>query len=135
MLRKNYPGIYKWAYATRREKELISIQEQNQIPKQTKSNWRKLSSAEIYLLEEDLQIRQQLEELYQKQDLSWYKKKRFFNKMARLNFLMIDLIGHDKYLKILGKTKKEFVSLIEEYSEFIPKKKLLICLNSVIIVI
>ena len=86
MIRKNYPGLYKWAYATSRENELITVHEQKQIPKQTKSNWRKLSAAEIHLLEEELQIRQQLEDLYQKQDLEWYKKKRLFNKIARLNF-------------------------------------------------
>jgi hypothetical protein len=44
---KTYPNLYKWAYATGREDQIILMEDQNEIPKQTKCNLRKFSFEDI----------------------------------------------------------------------------------------
>ena len=45
--KKKHPNLYKWAYATGRENQIILMEDQNEIPKQTKCNWREISFEDI----------------------------------------------------------------------------------------
>lgn len=125
MKKKYYPPIIKWAYATGNENELISVNEQLLIPKQSKSNWRKLHPSDIQLLEEELKIKEKLDVLLVNKDLNWFTKKKLFRSITRMNFKIIDSMGKNKYIKTVAGGKSEFVKLIEEFSLAIPKNDLL----------
>ena len=124
-VKKVYPGLYKWAYATGREEEVISFEIRKSIPKQTKCNWRKIDANEISNLEEELEIRDQIELLVQKEDLDWIKKKRMFHAITKLHLRTIQLYGKEKFIKILSANKLEFVEMIEEYAKKFPRNTLL----------
>ncbi|MFA6261465.1 MAG: DDE-type integrase/transposase/recombinase [Bacteroidia bacterium] len=123
--KKKYPELYKWAYATKREEEIISNEIRNSIPKQTKSNWRKISSDKIFNLEKEMEIRDQIDLLVQKEDKDWIRKKRMFHSISKLHFRTIQLYGKERFIKILSSNKLEFVELIEEFSNKFPRNSLL----------
>jgi hypothetical protein len=123
--KKTYPHLYKWAYATGKENQIILTEDQNKIPKQTKSNWRKTSPEEILKLEKDLELRELIEEMASQEDRFWTQKKRLFHAITKLHLSTIEIIGKEKYLKHLGSNKKDFVEMIEKYAKVFPKKSLL----------
>ncbi|MDP1727201.1 MAG: DDE-type integrase/transposase/recombinase [Bacteroidota bacterium] len=126
MKKKNtYPALYRWAYATGRERELIPMNQQNLIPKQTKSNWRCTTQSDLHLLEEELGIKEQLDVLLEKEDLNWHRKKKLLLGVVKLHFKVIDFIGRERYLQLLGSKKEEFIILIEQFSAYFSKSDLL----------
>lgn len=126
MKKKNtYPALYRWAYATGREKELIPLNQQNSIPKQTKSNWRHTSQADLRLLEEELGIKEQLDVILEKEDLNWHRKKKLLLGVVKLHLKVIEFIGRENYLQLLGSKKAEFIDLIETSTDYFSKSDLL----------
>ena len=123
--RKVYPAMFKWAYACGRERELISQWEQDQIPKQTKSNWRSLTSSNLKNLEQDLQLTADLDLLLIKEAKEWTEKRRLFRQLVRLQFASTTSLGEDNYLKLLSADKLKLINLIEEFSLIFPKAQLL----------
>ncbi|MDP1726843.1 MAG: hypothetical protein Q8M15_08665, partial [Bacteroidota bacterium] len=120
-----YPAIYRWAYAAGREKDLLTEEQQKIIPKQTKWNWRNVSKDDVFHLEQELLIRDQLDTLIEKEDLDWFKKKRLFLNIAKLHFSTINLLGKENYERLLSLKKEDFVKMIEQFSSFFPKQSLL----------
>jgi hypothetical protein len=117
--------MYRWAFATGRENDLISMEVQNQIPKQTRSNWRNLAASQLRLLEQDLQLTADLDELLAKEAKEWFHKRRLFRQLVRLQFSFVTNFGELNYLKLLAINKLATVNLIEEFSLVFPKSQLL----------
>jgi hypothetical protein len=61
--RQTYPILYKFAYAIGKENELVSLEEQVKIPKQTKFSWRNMSEESITNLENQLQLKTEVQNL------------------------------------------------------------------------
>lgn len=123
--KKLYPSLYKWAYATGCEEEILEKTVRDLIPRQTIYNWRKIDTESIREFEKELEIRELIEQSSIQKELNWVSKKRFFYSITKLHKNTIKLYGIDKYIKILSANKLEFVNLIEEYEKIIPKAKLL----------
>lgn len=123
--KKLYPSLYKWAYATGCEEEILEKNVRDLIPRQTIYNWRKIETETIQEFEKELEIRELIEQNFLKKELNLESKKRFFYSITKLHKNTIKLYGVDKYIKILSANKLEFVNLIEEYEKNFPKVKLL----------
>jgi hypothetical protein len=60
--KKLYPSLYKWAYATGSEEEILEKNVRDLIPRQTIYNWRKIDIATIQEFEKELEIRELIEQ-------------------------------------------------------------------------
>lgn len=54
--KKLYPSLYKWAYATGCEEEILEKTVRDLIPRQTIYNWRKIDTESIREFEKELEI-------------------------------------------------------------------------------
>ena len=123
--KKMYPALYRWAYATRRENEFLSKGEQKKIPKQTKHNWRNVNANDIFKLEQELDIREKIDALTVNELKEEGTQKRAFYWAAKLHLSSVKIIGKDRFVRLMGKEKSQFVALIEDFSKRYPKAKLL----------
>lgn len=123
--KKLYPSLYKWAYATGCEDDIIDKEIRAAIPRQTIYNWRKIDTEVLHEYEREIEIRELFEQNTFSKELNWVSEKRLFLSITKLYKNTIKLYGAEKHIKILSSNKVEFVNLIEEYEKIIPKAKLL----------
>mgnify|MGYP003966097885 FL=1 len=123
--RKSYPILYKFAFAIGKENELVPLEEQLKIPKQTKYSWRTMSDDSIEKLENQLQIKKEFHNMLAEGGINMVYYRRLLYVTAKIHYRSIDFIGEKKYHKILERNKEDFVTLIETYSSLIPKETLL----------
>jgi hypothetical protein len=123
--RQTYPILYKFAYAIGKENELVSLEEQVKIPKQTKFSWRNMSEESITNLENQLQLKTEVQNLLTEERIGLVHYRKLLYVTAKIHYRSIDLIGKKKYHKILERNKADFVNFIETYSSLIPKETLL----------
>ncbi|MBT3424054.1 MAG: transposase [Bacteroidetes bacterium] len=123
--KKSYPLLYKLAYAIGKEKELVPRSEQLKIPKQTKYYWRSLPETSIVKLEDQLQISKEVKQVITDNNISSIHYRKLLMITARIHFKSVDFIGEKNYIKILERNKREFVNLIEAYSNILTRDTLL----------
>ncbi len=126
MKRQIYPLIYKWAYSKGRESDFVPMDKQKEIPKQTKFYWRNLGKDKTIKLELSIEALCQYSNINKNNEVKseWYKK-RFFISMTKFHQNLMDLMGREKYISYLFKSKTDFVKLIEKFSKTLPKKEIL----------
>jgi hypothetical protein len=125
MKKKSFPIIYKFAYAIGKENELVPKHDQLQIPKQTKYYWRNLSDETIKKLEEQLQLSKEVKKVITESDYNLIHLRKILMITAKVHFKSIDLMGERNYMRVLERNKKEFVNLIESYSNVLGKDLIL----------
>lgn len=124
--RKNaYPAHFSWAFARGREKELLTEAERKSIPRQTVSDWRKLSESTLKKLEEQIDIYEQVKMLVDKQELEQITRTRLFLAVARFQMRLIQQVGKKSYHRMLAYDKKAFIDLVRSYAEWIPLNQVL----------
>ncbi len=118
--KKKYPDLFKWAYATGKEKILLSAEERKQIPRQTISDWRALSEQKLNKLETAMDLQDDLKRMLTRQEQEQKIRQRLFISASRFQLQLIEHIGKKNYHKLLAKDKRGFLDLIHTYSQWIP---------------
>lgn len=68
----------------------------------------KISHEVIFNLEKELDLREKVEEMVDHEDRYWNQKKRLFHAKTKLPLRTIEIIGKEKFIKLLGSNKKDW---------------------------
>lgn len=127
-MKNSYPTFYKLAYARGKENS-IPATIRKKIPKQTKSNWRRLSDEDIQEILKDEYAREEYKFFIKDEAFDQLINRRLIIGLIKIIFLLVNAIGKNRYYKLLFKHKDELIRIVEYYQNYIDKNLILKCLK------